>query len=88
MEVFPTPPLPPTKITGVLLLLSCLFAAMIDAISSTNGRNEYSLVDVDVNENCKVAGDEMEDRPTIRLAAILLTCLLFLVYGGGEFKGI
>ena len=61
---------------------------MIDAISSTNGRNEYSRVDEDGDDNCKVAGDETEGRPAVRLAAILLTCLLFLVYGGGEFKGI
>ncbi len=59
MDVFPTPPLPPTKMTGVLLvftlfpevllsplprLLFFLLAAIIDAISSTNGCNECNRV--------------------------------------------
>ena len=52
MDVLPTPPFPPTKITGVLfvvlpssLLLFFFLLEATAAISSINGCNEYSLVD-------------------------------------------
>ena len=51
MDVLPTPPFPPTKITGVLFpavpssLLSFFLLEATAAISSINGCNEYSLVD-------------------------------------------
>ena len=75
MDVLPTPPLPPTKITGVLWLLLLLpfflLAAIIDAISSTNGCNECSRVDEYEYDND--GDDENEDCPTtppLALAAI------------------
>lgn len=62
MDVLPTPPFPPTKITGVSELVESEEEAVF-AISSINGCNEYSLVVVDGNDilECTTVLDDGKD---------------------------
>lgn len=52
MEVFPTPPLPPTKMTGVVsallipVRLDCSLSRTISAISSISGVRENNLLEL------------------------------------------
>ena len=76
MDVLPTPPFPPTNITGVSELDVESEEDAVFAISSINGCNEYNLVVVDGKDivECTTVLDDGKD---------LLYVLKVFVLGGG-----
>ena len=63
MDVLPTPPFPPTNITGVSLDVGSEDLVAVFAISSINGCNEYNLVVVDDGNDleCTTVLDDGKD---------------------------